>query len=131
MKTIFSLLLLGILALAGCARIDHRATFPSETKPIAFGSDLGREYVMVRPFSETERQIYFFLHWFPLNHANGIKGAEKQLHEGDGIANLNIKTYYGPVDLFFTVITVGLITTYTIDTHGDIVRVTPPPAPNL
>ena len=120
-----------LLAPAGCARVYHHATFP-ENKPIAFGSDLGvgRQYAMVRPFSETDHQLYFFLHWFPIKDANGVEIAERYLHEGDGIANLRIRTYYGPIDLFFSVITVGLITPYTVEVHGDIVRLAePPPRP--
>lgn len=121
------LTILGLMA-GGCGRIDHQASFP-QNKPIALGADLGgeRQYSLVRHFREKERQVFFFLHWFPLNQAGGIKAAEKKLDEGDGIANLAIRTYYGPVDLFFTLITGGLITTYTVDTDGDIVRLATTP----
>jgi hypothetical protein len=117
-------LAMGLVAVAGCGRIYHHTSFPAEAKPIALGSDLGvgRQYTLVRPFHEEERQIFFFFHNIPLNQASGIKAAEKHLHEGDGVANLRIHTYYGPVDLFFTLITGGIITTYTIDTHGDVVK---------
>jgi hypothetical protein len=113
-----------LLAGAGCGRINHHASFPAQNKPIALGSDLGvgKQYALVKPFKEKERQIYFFFHNIPLNQASGIKAAEKHLDEGDGVANLRIQTYYGPVDLFFTVITGGLITTYTVDTTGDVVK---------
>lgn len=117
------LLLAASLTLAGCARISHHTTFP-ENKPIALGPNLGpgRNYVLLRPFTEKERQVYLFFHWVPLNLANGLEGAEKHLKDGDGIVNLRIRTYYGPVDLFFTLITAGVITSYTIDAHGDIIK---------
>lgn len=133
MKNLYWLCLLAALILGGCGSIQHHVTIP-ENKPIALGSNLGpgTQYALVRPFGEKERQIYFLFHFFPINHANGINAAEKHLHEGDGIANLRIKTYIGPVDVFFSMITAGLITTYTIDTHGDIIRLTAPlPPPRL
>lgn len=126
-RTMVWLAIFGLLA-AGCGRIDHQASFP-QSKPIALGADLGgdRQYALVRHFREKERQVYFFLHWFPLNQASGMKAAEKHMVDGDGVANLAIKTYYGPVDLFFTLITAGIITTYTVDTDGDVVRLATPP----
>lgn len=128
MKLLYGFLMIGALALTGCGAIQHHITFP-ESKPIALGSNLGPgvQYALVRPFGEKERQVYFFFHWFPINHANGIKAAEKHLHEGDGIVNLRIKTYFGPADYLITGLTAGLISSYTIDTHGDIIRLAEPP----
>lgn len=114
--------LLGLLSV-GCGRVNHKAAFMQSSKPISLSSNLGdgRPVSLVRHFHERERQVYLLFHWIPLNDAGGVKAAEKHLAEGDGITNLRIKTYYGPVDLFFTLITAGLITSYTIDGDGDIV----------
>lgn len=132
MKNIFNIHYLFALALiwgaAGCARIEHHATFP-ESKPIALGSNLGpdRPYALVRPFDDFDRQYYLFLHLLPLNAANGFAAAEDHLHEGDGVVNLRIHTFYGAVDLLLSVVTVGIVTSYTIETHGDIVRLSEKP----
>lgn len=115
------IVLIGLLG-TGCVRVNHKANFP-QNKPIAMSSSLGgeRQAVLVRHFTERDRQVYFFLFWVPLNNAGGAQAAEKHLVEGDGIANLSIRTSYGPADMFFTLISVGLFPTYTIDTDGDII----------
>lgn len=130
MKRTLSLLMLGaaVVVTAGCGTIHHNATFP-QNKPIAFGPNLGEgnTYALVHPFEETDRQVYFFYHWFPINHANGVEAAEKHLSEGDGIVNLRIRTEFSPVDYVLTLLTGGLFSTYTIHTYGDIVRLPAPP----
>lgn len=119
--------LIGFMSV-GCVRVYHKADFP-QNKPIAMTSSLGgeRQPVLVRHFKERDRQAYFFLFMVPLNDANGTRAAARRLGEGDGIANLSIKTYYGPVDLFFTLISLGLFPTCTIDTEGDIFTWAKPP----
>lgn len=118
-----ALLLWGTLA--GCGVIHHRVETPT-TKPIAFGPTLDQNYALVHPYTETERQVYFFFHWLPINYANGIEAAEKHLHEGDAIVNLRIHTKFTFTDLFLTLLTAGLFSTYTVETHGDVVRVAAP-----
>ena len=63
--------------------------------------------------------------------ASGTRAAERHLGEGDGVANLNIRTFFGPADLFFTLISAGLFPTYTIDSEGDIFTWAKPTPPTV
>lgn len=117
-----------LLALTGCAVISHHSAFPSN-KPISFSQRLDRDYVYQRSFTDSEHDIYFFFHWIPIKHANGIAMAEKQLKDTDGIVNLRIRTAYDPLDYLVTVVTGGLITTYHVEVQGDLVKIPPPTLP--